>query len=43
MDRHFDVERAEIWKKPEDPGYEQVEGKKEDPVIAKVEGETLIK
>ena len=45
MDEHFDVERTEKGQKPEHPGYEQLEGKedKEDPVIAKVEGEALSK
>ena len=44
MDEHFDVERTEKGQKPEHPGYEQLEGKedKEDPVIAKVEGERLL-
>jgi hypothetical protein len=45
VDEHFDVERTEKGQKPEHPGYEQLEGKedKEDPVIAKVEGEALSK
>jgi hypothetical protein len=42
VDGHLDVERAETVQKPEHPGYEQLEGK-EDPVIAKVEGEALDK
>ena len=42
VDGYLDVERAETGQKPEHPGYEQLEGK-EDPVIAKVEGEGLNK
>ena len=37
---HLDVERTETGQKPEHPGNEQFEGK-EDPVVAKVEGEGL--
>ena len=42
VDGHLDVERAKTRQKPKHPGYEQLEGK-EDPVIAKVEGEALDK
>ena len=40
VDGDFDVERAETGQEPEHLGYEQLEGK-EDPVVAKVEGECL--
>ena len=42
VDGHLDVERTETGQKPEYPGYEQLEGKK-DPVVAKVEREALNK
>jgi hypothetical protein len=42
VDGHFDVERAEIGQKPAHSCHEQLEGV-ENPVIAKVEGETLRK
>jgi hypothetical protein len=42
VDGYLDVERAETGQTPEHPGYEQLEGK-EDPVIAKVEGEVFNK